>query len=207
MTEEEYTTPAADEINMLTALKKFKQFSGRSTRKEFWLFVLFTALVSIGLTLLNFLLMLVLFWCDPAMVDLFDFNNYFANLRSLPLLIPFALLTIVWRLGILCPAAAVAIRRMHDIGKSGIFALFLAPYAFLMLIYDLVPFSLNCSWIFWLLTIPIAIAAIVFLVLASQKSQPGKNQYDLPEEDEENEENEEDGEDDSEDGQEEDTES
>ena len=40
MTEEEYTTPAADEINMLTALKKFKQFSGRSTRKEFWLFVL-----------------------------------------------------------------------------------------------------------------------------------------------------------------------
>ena len=70
-----------------------------------------------------------------------------------------------------------------------------------MLIYDLLPWSWNCSWIFWLLTIPVAIAAIVFLVLASQKSQPGKNQYDLPEEDEEN------GEDDSEDGQEEDTES
>ena len=207
MTEEEYTTPAADEINMLTALKKFKQFSGRSTRKEFWLFVLFTALVSIGLTLLNFLLMLILFWFDPAMVDFFNFNNYFANLSSLPLLIPFVLLSIVWRLGILCPAAAVAIRRMHDIGKSGKFALFLAPYAVLMLIYDLLPFSLNCSWIFWLLTIPVAIAAIVFLVLASQKSQPGKNQYDLPEEDEENEEDGEDGEDDSEDGQEEDTES
>ena len=191
MTEEEYTTPAADEINMLTALKNFKQFSGRSTRKEFWLFVLFTALVSIGLTLLNFLLMLVLFWCDPAMVDFFNFNNYFANLSSLPLLIPFVLLSIVWRLGILCPAAAVAIRRMHDIGKSGKFALLLAPYAVLMLIYDLLPWSWTCSVIFWLLTLPAASAAVFFLVLANRESQPGKNQYDQPEDDEEEEEEEE----------------
>ena len=191
MTEEEYTTPAADEINMLTALKNFKQFSGRSTRKEFWLFVLFTALVSIGLTLLNFLLMLILFWFDPAMVDYFNFNNYFANLISLPLLIPFALLSIVWRLGILCPAAAVAIRRMHDIGKSGKFALLLAPYAVLMLIYDLLPWSWNCSVIFWILTLPAAGAAVFFLVLANRESQPGKNQYDQPEDDEEEEEEEE----------------
>ncbi len=181
MTEEEYTALSADEI-LLTTLKNYKQFTGRSNRKEFWIFVLFTALVSVGLTLLNFLLMMLLFWLDPAMSDYFNFNNYFANLISLPLLIPFALLSIVWRLGILCPAAALAIRRMHDIGKSGKFALLLAPYAVLMLIYDLLPWSWNCSWIFWVLTIPAAVAAIVFLVFANRESQPERNQYDIPDE-------------------------
>ena len=43
-------------------LEKYRQFDGRATRKEFWQFVLFTAVVSVGLTLLNFLLILTRQW-------------------------------------------------------------------------------------------------------------------------------------------------
>lgn len=188
MNDEEYTTPAADEINMLTALKKYAQFSGRATRKEFWLFVLFTALVSIGLTLLNFLLMMVLFWTDPAMVDDFNFENFFVNLKNIPVLIPFTVISFAWRLGILCPAAAVAVRRMNDVGKSALFALLLVPYAVLMLAYDLLP----CSWyshfyVFFCIGILAFGAAIAFLVLANGTSLPEDEENSVDDsEDEEN---------------------
>lgn len=188
MNNEEYTTPAADEINMLTALKKYAQFSGRATRKEFWLFVLFTALVSIGLTLLNFLLMMVLFWTDPAMVDDFNFENFFVNLKNIPVLIPFTVISFAWRLGILCPAAAVAVRRMNDVGKSALFALLLVPYAVLMLAYDLLP----CSWysnfyVFFCIGILAFGAAIAFLVLANGTSLPEDEENSVEDsEDEEN---------------------
>lgn len=173
MNDEKHTTSEA-ECNMLTALKKYAQFSGRSTRQEFWLFVLFTALVSIGLTLLNFLLMMVLFWSDPAMVDDFNFENFFVNLENIPMLIPFTVISFAWRLGILCPAAAVAVRRMNDVGKNALFALLLVPYAVLMLTYDLLPCSWYNSNVYVLFCIGILAfgAAIAFLVLANGKSLP-----------------------------------
>ena len=43
---------AVEEVNMITALKKYAQFSGRSRRKEYWLFFLFNLLISISTNIL-----------------------------------------------------------------------------------------------------------------------------------------------------------
>lgn len=65
-------------------------------------------------------------------------------------MIHFPLLATIYSLAVICPALAVGVRRMHDIGKSG----------------------------FWLLVnfIPL-IGSIWCLVLLCMDSQPGENQY------------------------------
>lgn len=68
---------------------KYAQFTGRSRRKEFWMFVLFNFLVGVVL----------------AIVD-----------RALGLN---GILNGVYTLAILVPAIALWVRRLHDIGKSG----------------------------------------------------------------------------------------
>ena len=161
-------------------LEKYRQFDGRASRREFWQFVLFTAIVSVGLTLLNFLIILVLFWFDPALGDYFSFENYPANIIYLPVLLPFILISCIWRFGILCPAVAVAIRRMHDTGRSGKFVLLLAPYLFLSTIGDWLPHSLFPPVVNIVFSVIALLAGAVFIFFACQKSRTGENQYDLP---------------------------
>ncbi|MBR4884922.1 MAG: DUF805 domain-containing protein [Lentisphaeria bacterium] len=161
-------------------LEKYRQFDGRASRREFWQFVLFTAIVSVGLTLLNFLIILVLFWFDPALGDYFSFENYPANIIYLPVLLPFILISCIWRFGILCPAVAVAIRRMHDTGRSGKFVLLLAPYLFLSTIGDWLPHSLFPPVVNIVFSVIALLAGAVFIFFACQKSRTGENQYNLP---------------------------
>jgi uncharacterized membrane protein YhaH (DUF805 family) len=73
----------------LMVLKKYVDFNGRSRRSEYWYFTLFTVIISI---VLNVLALQV-----PAL----------------------AILGLIYSLGVLIPSIAVAIRRMHDVGKSG----------------------------------------------------------------------------------------
>jgi uncharacterized membrane protein YhaH (DUF805 family) len=73
----------------LTVLRKYAQFSGRSRRSEYWYFVLFNILISIGL----------------AIVD---------NVVGLG-----GVLGAVYALAVLVPGLAVSIRRLHDVSKSG----------------------------------------------------------------------------------------
>lgn len=77
---------------MLMPLKKFAEFSGRSRRKEYWMFFLF-----------NIILFIISSGLD-AMLGM----GIFGMIVSLALLVP---------------GLAVAIRRMHDVGKSGWFIL------------------------------------------------------------------------------------
>lgn len=171
-------------VTVWETLLKFKQFTGRATRREFFLFVLATAAGAILLFLLNFLLMLGLFAIAPYMLDYVNPSNYFATLLNLPILIPFFLVSIAWNLGLLCPTVAVSIRRMHDTGRSGRFALLLAPYLFLTTIGIWLPTFLfpPVARIFvFLLAMGCGIA---FLFFACMKSQPDRNQYDLDEEEE-----------------------
>ena len=72
------------------AWKKFADFGGRSRRKEFWFFWLINMVISYVLTLITSKLGVV-----------------------------GSIVTGVFSLAILVPSLAVAIRRMHDIGKSG----------------------------------------------------------------------------------------
>ena len=73
------------------ALRKYKQFSGRANRTEYWYFVLFNSLISIGFSILDSILG----------ID--------------------KILETIYSLAVLIPSIAIGVRRMHDVNKSGWF--------------------------------------------------------------------------------------
>jgi uncharacterized membrane protein YhaH (DUF805 family) len=82
----------------INVLKKYAVFSGRSSRAEYWYFLLFNFIVSLGLGFVE------------GFLDFFNDTNQsvFGNIYSL---------------AILLPSIAVAVRRMHDVNKSGWYSL------------------------------------------------------------------------------------
>ena len=90
---------------MLMPLKRYADFNGRSRRKEYWMFSLFTLIVYAVLYAL--------------MIMGTDFQN--GELGALGMLA--ACLLFVFGLGVLVPSIAVAVRRFHDQDKSGWFVL------------------------------------------------------------------------------------
>ena len=85
---------------MLLPLRRYLEVSGRSRRKEYWLFVLFTVLVSIALSLV-----------DRAIGSDFgtDAGSFSGN----------GLLSGLFSLATIVPSFTVAIRRLHDTDRSG----------------------------------------------------------------------------------------
>ncbi|MFE5492000.1 DUF805 domain-containing protein [Streptomyces virginiae] len=104
----------------LDVLKKYADFSGRARRQEYWMFVLFQIAAIIIVSILD------------------------AVLGTSPWL--YAL----YALGTLLPNLAVAVRRLHDLGKSGWW-----------LLISLVPF----------------VGGIWLIVLLATAGQPQPNQY------------------------------
>jgi len=76
----------------LMVLKKYVEFNGRARRKEYWMFVLISSIISV-------------------------------ILQQIGIAVGFAFLDSLYSLAVLLPSIAVAIRRMHDVGKSGWFIL------------------------------------------------------------------------------------
>lgn len=76
-------------------LKNYAVFTGRARRKEYWYFVLF-----------NFIFGFVFGFLDGI-------------LGTLDVETGFGLFGTIYNLGVLVPAIAVGVRRMHDVGKSG----------------------------------------------------------------------------------------
>jgi uncharacterized membrane protein YhaH (DUF805 family) len=110
----------------ITVLKKYAVFSGRARRKEYWMFVLFNIIFSIAAIILDNLL-------GTASNEL-----------------GYGIIYGLYSLAILIPTLAVAVRRLHDIGKSG--------------------------WWIFISLVPI-VGSIWLLVLLATDSQPGENQY------------------------------
>lgn len=108
------------------ALKRYAEFEGRSRRKEYWYFVLF-----------NIIFSLFAFWLDTAL-GLFNEEYFTGPIQSL------------YALAVFIPGLAVAVRRLHDVGKSGWF-----------LLISLIPL----------------IGAIWLLVLFATESDNGENKY------------------------------
>ncbi|MGB7084255.1 MAG: DUF805 domain-containing protein [Phormidesmis sp.] len=75
----------------LKVLKKYAEFGGRARRAEYWYFVLFNILISIGTIAVGSLI-----------------SEGFASL-----------LNSLYSLGVLIPGIAVTARRLHDTGRSG----------------------------------------------------------------------------------------
>lgn len=135
---------------------KYGTFSGRACRSEYWYFFLFNLIAAIGLSLL-------------AVIN-----------PSLKILSP------IYSLAVFIPGLAVAVRRLHDIGKSG--------WTMLIFMIQSIIFSIILSLYFFkasdgndpstLLTILLGIfglitfaLAIIFIVWMCKDSQHSDNQY------------------------------
>ena len=112
----------------LEVLKKYAVFTGRARRKEYWYFILFNTLISIALTI-------------------FDGVTGTLNVEA-----GVGLLSGIYALVVLIPSIAVAVRRLHDTNRSGL-------------------------WLFIVL-IPI-IGVIVLIVFFASDSKSEENQYGL----------------------------
>tara|TARA_A200000113_G_scaffold44776_2_gene36293 strand:+ start:2689 stop:3066 length:378 start_codon:yes stop_codon:yes gene_type:complete len=114
----------------LKVLNQYSDFNSRARRKEYWMF-----------TLVNFIISLAIVGIDNALGLSF---NYTENILGS------GVFNLLYNLLILIPSLAVAVRRLHDIGKSG-----------LMLLIGLIPL----------------VGAIWLLILLLRDSEAGENKY------------------------------
>jgi uncharacterized membrane protein YhaH (DUF805 family) len=112
----------------LMVLKRYAQFSGRSRRKEYWMFTLINIIISLAIYAVSFATLSHSTVVSGILVVVF----------------------FIYSLLVLVPGLAVAVRRLHDIGKSG--------------------------WMLLIGLIPI-VGGIILLIWAASDSQPGDNQY------------------------------
>jgi len=106
-----------------TCFQKYAEFSGRARLSEYWWWVLFIWLLSVVVNTVA--------W------------------RVTPL---YAIGGLLW-LGLLIPSLAVAVRRLHDTGRSG--------------------------WFLLIVLIPL-VGGIILIVFLATAGEPGPNQYGLP---------------------------
>mgnify|MGYP001194565425 FL=1 len=106
--------------------ENYANFSGRARRSEYWFFVLFNMIFAICAMVLDNLLGLNF---DP---------------------IPYGWFYVLYALAVFIPGLAVAVRRLHDVNKSG--------------------------WFFFIVLVPI-IGPIWLLVLFFSEGTTGKNNY------------------------------
>jgi uncharacterized membrane protein YhaH (DUF805 family) len=93
---------------MLMPLRRYADFQGRSRRKEYWFFYLFTILVWLPIYLL-YRIIGAIAWHGGGLFGI--------------LLLPVGLALAVVLLGLFIPSLAVQVRRFHDQDKSGWFIL------------------------------------------------------------------------------------
>src|ERR1035437_6636188 len=89
----------------LEALKKYATFSGRARRSEYCYFVL-----------LNIVFLIVAAIFDNILGT--TFNTYFGDAI---IKLPFGYFYVLYTIAVFIPGFAVAVRRLHDVGKSGWF--------------------------------------------------------------------------------------
>jgi uncharacterized membrane protein YhaH (DUF805 family) len=115
----------------LKVLNNYATFSGRARRSEFWFFALFNMIFSI-----------VAMGLDNVLGTTLNMG-YEVSL-------PYGYIYLLYSLVTFIPSLAVAVRRLHDVGKSG--------------------------WMYFIVLIPI-IGAIWLLVLFFTDSQVGSNKW------------------------------
>lgn len=113
--------------------KRYRDFRGRSRRSEYWFIQLFLVVTNFSVAIIDLALM---GW---------DVDRFIANGGG-------GIVGLVWILVTIVPALAVLVRRLHDTGKSGWWAL-----------VGLLPL----------------VGAIVLLVFTVTDSSPGENKFGL----------------------------
>jgi len=117
----------------LKVLKNYANFKGRARRKEYWMFVLFNLIFLIVASILDRILDNIIIRSTAS----FETVNY-------------PIFYVLYSLFIIIPSLAVAVRRLHDIGKSG--------------------------WMILISLIPL-VGAIWLFVLMVTDSELGENKY------------------------------
>jgi len=100
----------------LKVLRQFADFSGRASRREYWMFVLFNVIFAFAFALLG------------AIIGLICYDNDF----SAPLALGFVSL---YYIAILVPFLAVSARRLHDAGINGWFVIMMVIPVFLSVLF------------------------------------------------------------------------
>ncbi|WP_379963369.1 DUF805 domain-containing protein [Epilithonimonas sp. UC225_85] len=113
----------------LKVMKQYADFNGRARRTEYWMFILFNCIFAITAIVLDNILGL-------------KFNSK----------VPYGFIYLVYVLITLIPGIAVAVRRLHDVDKSG--------------------------WFYFIAFIPL-IGGIWLLILFCTEGTPGKNEYGI----------------------------
>ncbi len=94
----------------LKVLKQYADFNGRARRKEYWMFFLVNIIISYSLNL----------------------GGLYLNLSFL------TILSTIYSFAVLIPGLAVAVRRMHDVGKDWWY-IFIPIYNLILLCTDSEP--------------------------------------------------------------------
>ena len=110
----------------ITVMKKYAVFTGRARRREYWMFALVYTVLFVLLSVIDGLL---------------GMGSMLGGM---------GLLSGIFSLACLCPSLAVTVRRLHDIGRGGVWLL--------------------------LILVPL-VGAIVLLVFAVKPGDSGPNQY------------------------------
>ncbi|HEX6375691.1 MAG TPA: DUF805 domain-containing protein [Allosphingosinicella sp.] len=132
-------------------LKRFAEFTGRSRRKEYWMFVLLAVAVALVLYLVEGLL----------------------GLRGW--IGPYGPLVLLFELAILIPSIAVGIRRLHDTNRSGWWLMIGYGPALVSMLLPLV--GIGHLGLIMILTLVSLVGFVALLVLMVLEGTKGPNQY------------------------------
>jgi uncharacterized membrane protein YhaH (DUF805 family) len=113
-----------------TLKNRYAAFKGRATRSEYWYFLLFSIIIALILTALDSMIINPLLGIQPVV----------ETART-------GILGMLFSIGTLIPSVALAIRRLHDIGKNGWWILLgVIPLVNIIGIFVLLYFFIKDSW-------------------------------------------------------------
>jgi uncharacterized membrane protein YhaH (DUF805 family) len=144
----------------LNVFRHYSDFSGRAGRKEFWMFFLLNAIISVALTV------------GAMLTDGRDMENYLICLLS------------CYCAALFIPSLAVAARRLHDTGKSGWWMLaWLVPLEVCFSAYKIeMLFEKINGYGELAVILPVIAGAILLIMLLAIKGNRSPNRYgELPE--------------------------
>ena len=154
----------------IKCFKQYVDFNSRARRKEYWFFALFNFIIS---------LVLMCLWIGPVFVEAvsaelngteMDEGNIVQKLLYNPALY----IWILYYLATIIPSIAVTVRRLHDIGKSGLWAFLIYGGSFLSLFTDMPNQSAAAKAVISLVEVGILILSLIWMFTDSQS---GENQW------------------------------
>lgn len=136
--------------------ENYANFNGRARRSEYWYFILFNAIFSLALTIIDDLLGLQFGTADSGVLNT------------------------IYSLAVFIPSLAVSVRRLHDIGKSG-WLLLIAYGSIILLAVFLIlgtfMYSFDSSALIMIFALLIIAVAIWLLIMFCTEGDDFTNKY------------------------------